>query len=121
MLKIVPFPNPLKKSIFVVVKAVAEITLTPLAKISAVVPFHFITTFVVIVVVVYKGIVVVAILLDIRTLEELASPLKNKLFVPPVEVSPIKRSPLALSLAIAKLFLNSTNQVPPAEVILPLV
>ena len=110
----------LKNCIAVGVNAVAEITFVPLAKMSALVPFHLIAYLVVSVVVKYKAVLTPAITLFIANLD-----------VPPFRilillllifvVSDIYNPAPNASLVKLKLPLNSTNQVPPLDVIKPLV
>ncbi len=99
-------------------KAVAVTTFTPFTKMSAVAPFHLIAILAVSVVVVCKVVVAPLNLLDIIA-REVASLVKINPFVN-VESLPNPNLEIA-SLVLERLFLKSTNQVPPLAVISPLV
>ena len=112
-----------KNSIFVAVNDVAETTFVPLAKTSAVLPFHLIAILVVSVVVVCNAVNVPLTLLLIANLGEpppLFLIVNSFELLPLVELSPNQKLPVP-SLVYARLFLNSKNHVPPLELMRLLV
>lgn len=110
-----------KNSKAVAVNAVAETTFVPLAKMSAVLPFHLIAILVVSVVVVYSDVRLPEIVLKILIRPD-DSPCNNlKLFPVRLFVSPKSIASLPKSPTYATLFNNLTNQVPPLDVIKPFV
>ena len=111
---------PIKNSKAVAVNAVAVICLKPLKNTSAVVPFHLMAILQVSAVVVNKPISLPATRLDN---DNLKGPwfLNTKPFVAPVFVSARNKVLTLASLVKTRLFLISTNQVPPLAVISPLV
>ena len=114
---------PLKNCIAVKLNAVADITLTPFSKMSAVVPFHLIATFEVFADVVCKVVDAPAKIFTIVTRVDAADDVLNVKPLPLVaEFNSFKNIPtLDTSLVNGMLFLKSTNQVPPLAVISPLV
>lgn len=115
-------PEPVKFSNCVAVNDVALTTFVPFAKMSAVVPFHLIAIFVVLVVVKYNDVNVppTAFLIVTKLVAGEPAPKVNvNLSVTAVLVN-CKPSAKA-SLVYAIFPLNSTNQVPPLAEIKPLV
>ena len=111
-----------KNSIFVVVNAVAEISFTPFTNTSALVPFHLKAIFNVSVDGVVKIINEPATTFCSDNLVEAEDAVRitNALFGA-VILSPRNKFIAVLSLTYATFPLNSTNQVPPLDVIKPLV
>ena len=115
-------PSPFRNSIFVAVNAVALTCFVPFTNTSAVLPFHLMAIFTVSVVVINKFDKVPPTLLYIANLDAVDEPflIANE-FVESVVESPIPIGFATPSRTNTKFSRNSTNQVPPLDVIKPLV
>jgi hypothetical protein len=109
-----------KNSKAVGLKAVPVTTFTPLTNTSAVEPFHLMAILEVSVKVEYNKVDTPAMYLNTKSLEP-TPPLNANEFKLPAIVSANAKPRLEASLVNARLFLKSTNQVPPLAVISPLV